>query len=82
MIKAKITVEGMIQGSGYRALVKSFANRLGITGLVRNLNDGRVEIFCEGKKDGIKQLIKDINVKGNASSPLSLNVDKINIQWE
>jgi acylphosphatase len=82
MTKARITVDGMVQGSGYRALVKSYANRRGISGLVRNLNDGKVEIFCEGTKDSIEQLIKDINVKGTVSNPLSLNVDKINIQWE
>ena len=82
MTKARITVEGMIQGSGYRALVKSYANRGGISGLVRNLNDGRVEVFCEGTKDSIEQLIKEINVKGSVSNPLSLNVDKISVRWD
>ena len=72
----------MVQGSGYRALVKSYANRRGISGLVRNLNDGKVEIFCEGSKDSIEQLMKDINVKGIISNPLSLNVDNIGIHWE
>jgi acylphosphatase len=82
MTKARVSVEGMIQGSGYRALVKSYANRRGISGLVRNLNDGKVEIFCEGTKDCIEQLIKDIDVKGSPSNPLSLNVDKIRVKWE
>jgi len=82
MTKARILADGMVQGSGYRALVKSYANRRGISGLVRNLNDGKVEVFCEGSKDAIEQLTKDINVKGNASNPLSLNVDKITLFWE
>lgn len=55
----------MVQGSGYRSLVKSYANRRGTNGLVRNLNDGKVEIFCEGSRDSIEQLMKDINVKGS-----------------
>ena len=75
-------MDGMVQGSGYRALVKSHANRRGISGLVRNLTDGKVEIFCEGTKDSIEKLMKDIDVKGSVSNPLSLNVDKISIRWE
>src|SRR5208283_3865591 len=77
-----VIVDGMVQGSGYRALVKSYANRRGISGLVRNLTDGKVEIFCESTKDSIEKLMKDIDVKGSVSNPLSLNVDKISIRWE
>ena len=69
----------MVQGSGYRALTKSYANR---RGLVRNLNDGKVEIFCEGSREKIEQLMKGIHVKGPASDPLSLNIDKLSVCWD
>ena len=82
MTKARIIVDGTVQGTGYRALVKSYANRRGLTGLARNLPDGKVEIFCEGTKGKIEQLTKDINVKGSPSNPLSLNVEKIDVAWE
>jgi acylphosphatase len=72
----------MVQGSGFRALVKTYANRRGVSGLVRNLNDGKVEVFCEGAKENIEQLVKDITVKGTSSNPLSLNVDSIEVFWE
>lgn len=72
----------MVQGSGFRALVKSYANYRGVTGLVRNLNDGKVEAFCEGSKESLDQLIKDISVKGSSSNPLSLNVERIDVFWE
>src|SRR3989304_1786061 len=82
MVKARIIVEGTVQGTGYRALVKNYANRRGLNGLVRNLPDGKVEIFLEGKKEKIEQLAKDINVKGSPSNPLSLNVENLTVNWE
>jgi acylphosphatase len=82
MAKARIVVEGTVQGTGYRALVKSFANREGVTGLVRNLVSGKVEVFCDGPRGGIEWFVKDIDVKGNPSNALSLYVEKIDVSWE
>lgn len=75
-------VEGMVQGAGYRAFVKAYANRNGINGLVRNLNDGRVEIFCNGSKERIEHFAKEIDVKNQPSGYLSLSVDKLLVYWE
>jgi len=82
MVKARIIVEGTVQGTGYRALVKNYANRRGLNGLVRNLPDGKVEVFLEGTKENIEQLAKDINMKGSPSNPLSLNVENLTVNWE
>ena len=82
MVKARIIVNGTVQGTGYRALVKNYANRRGLNGIVRNLPDGKVEIFLEGTKNNIEQLTKDINVKGSPTNPLSLNVENLSISWE
>lgn len=40
-------MRGSVQGVNYRWLVQSAAKSLGITGWVRNLEDGGVEILCE-----------------------------------
>ena len=40
MIRTRLVVEGNIQGVSYRALVKQIARKLGIKGLVRNLEEG------------------------------------------
>lgn len=47
MLRAKLLVEGNIQSMGYRALVKVIARRLGVNGVVRNLENDRVEIEAE-----------------------------------
>jgi acylphosphatase len=75
--KARIVVDGVVQGVGYRALVKQVARQLGLKGLVRNLEDTKVEIFCEGAPDKIKEFLKKIDIKAKAEDFLSINVSDI-----
>jgi acylphosphatase len=44
----RFLVSGRVQGVGYRAFVRRIAEPLGITGQVRNLPDGRVEVIARG----------------------------------
>jgi acylphosphatase len=44
-------VKGRVQGVGFRYWVLSHAQRLGLTGWVRNLRDGRVELEAQGSED-------------------------------
>ncbi|MGH9747395.1 MAG: acylphosphatase [Candidatus Acidiferrales bacterium] len=41
-------VSGMVQGVGYRYFARQLAQRLGIAGYVKNLRDGRVEVYAIG----------------------------------
>lgn len=77
MVKTRIIIEGTVQGVGYRALVKFYASQLGIKGLVRNLADGRVEMFCEGPDERIHQLIKHVDIKSRYIDPSNPNVERI-----
>jgi acylphosphatase len=39
-------VSGMVQGVGFRYFAQDAAEKLGVRGFVRNLHDGRVEVFA------------------------------------
>ena len=49
-------VEGQVQGVGFRFFVEHEANQLGVTGYVRNLYDGRVEVYALGKEAWLQKL--------------------------
>ena len=51
MLSQKITVIGKVQGVGYRISTKIEALGLGITGRVKNLPDGSVEIWATGTEE-------------------------------
>lgn len=61
---AHIFVLGFVQGVGFRRFIQKKAQSLNLTGWVKNLPDGRVEILAQGKKEDIEKLIK-IAEKGN-----------------
>ncbi len=61
--RAVIIVKGDVQETGYRALVRRTARRLGLKGYVENLLDGRVRIVCEGERATVEELCKRIRIK-------------------
>ena len=50
-------VSGRVQGVCYRMDAASVARRLGVTGWVRNLPDGRVELLAEGHESRLEDLV-------------------------
>lgn len=79
MVRVTIIVEGWIQSVGYRAFVKRVASQLGLKGLVRDLPDGRVEVFCEGTMPRISKLLKMMNYRGKKDDPLSAYVQSLTL---
>lgn len=49
-------VSGLVQGVWFRAATQEQADELGLTGWVRNLPDGRVEVLACGEKEKLMQL--------------------------
>ncbi len=77
MKRAHIWVSGRVQGVYYRATTCEVAKRLRLTGWVRNLPDGRVEIVAEGPEDALKALI-DWCWEG----PPLARVEDVEVKWE
>ncbi|HRU97478.1 acylphosphatase [Ruminococcus sp. XPD3002] len=57
-IRKHIIFYGYVQGVGFRWKASSTARRLGISGWVRNLPDGSVEMEAEGTARDIEDLIQ------------------------
>ncbi len=49
-------VRGNVQGVGFRRFVLHHANRLGLAGIVTNLDDGSVECIAQGNTDALTEL--------------------------
>ncbi len=49
-------VRGRVQGVGFRYFVQRAAADLGLTGYVKNLDDGRVEVYAAGSEAELSQL--------------------------
>ncbi len=61
-IRARILIKGSVQGVNYRYRTVENARKLGIKGIVRNLPDGDVEIFCEAKtRQDLDQFILEVS---------------------
>lgn len=58
MAQQRILVSGRVQGVGYRDWVVRTAQRSGLTGWVRNLKDGRVEIVASGDEAALGHLVE------------------------
>ena len=60
MTQAHILYSGTVQGIGFRYTVQRYAQDLNLTGWVKNLADGRVEILVEGPQETIDELCQKI----------------------
>ena len=57
MIRYHLTISGRVQGVSFRMSAWEQAQRLGLTGWVKNLPDGRVELVAEGDAVALRQIL-------------------------
>lgn len=71
-----VRVVGKVQHVGFRYFVRTAAKRLGITGWVRNENDGCVKVIAEGPSDQLRILLRSLNV-----GPSLAKVEDLEFTW-
>ena len=54
----RLYIKGAVQGVFFRNFIKENAERYNVKGFVRNLEDGRVEIFLEGASEDVNKMIE------------------------
>jgi acylphosphatase len=55
-IARRYFISGRVQGVGFRFFAQRAAAELGLSGYVRNLDDGRVEVYAVGEPEQLEQL--------------------------
>ncbi|HTL71110.1 MAG TPA: acylphosphatase [Candidatus Eisenbacteria bacterium] len=76
-LRAHVYYSGRVQGVGFRFTAERFALDLGLTGWVKNLPDGRVEVVCEGPRDRIEAFLEKIK-----QSPLGRGIQRAACTWQ
>ena len=60
MIRRTVHYSGAVQGVGFRWTAVRVAGRFDVTGYVRNLDDGRVELVAEGEPAEIDAFLEAV----------------------
>jgi acylphosphatase len=74
--RVHIIAEGLVQGVGFRWFVSRKAEGLGVSGWVRNLHNGSVELEAEADRSMLEELIKAVKI-----GPRSAHVTNVRIEW-
>ena len=62
--RLQVFYSGRVQGVGFRYAVKSLVTGFEVTGFVRNLDDGRVELMAEGTRAELEEFQTAIRNSG------------------
>ena len=76
-LRAHVIIHGLVQGVWFRASTKDEADRIGVTGWVRNLPDGSVEAVFEGEKKKVEEIVGWCH-----RGPSGANVSNVEIGWD
>jgi len=68
----RITLYGYVQGVGFRSYAKRHALALRISGYVRNMPDGTVQIVAEGDEMALEKYLKLVS-----RGPFMARVDRV-----
>jgi acylphosphatase len=66
---------GTVQGVGFRYTTRSIAARFPVSGFVKNLPDGRVELVAEGDRNTLETFLQDVR------SEMSSYIRDVDLEW-
>ena len=69
-------VHGRVQGVSFRYHTRAAASTLGLSGWVRNLPNGTVEVLAQGDEGDLRDLLRWLE-----GGPPTSRVDKLDIDW-
>jgi acylphosphatase len=76
-VRARVIVEGRVQGVFFRHHTQETAFERGVKGWVKNRRDGRVEAVFEGDQERVEQIIQWCH-----RGPSEARVSKVQLTWE
>jgi acylphosphatase len=54
----RVYVSGTVQGVLYKKYLEEQGNKIGVRGLIRQMQDGRIEVIVEGTDDKVNQMLE------------------------
>jgi acylphosphatase len=75
--RCHVFISGRVQGVFFRQNTFERARTLGLSGWVRNTEDGKVEAVFEGEKENIEKILE----WAKRGPPLA-KVEKVEVEWE
>jgi acylphosphatase len=63
LVRRRVHFSGRVQGVGFRIRCQSVARNFKVTGYVRNLADGRVELVAEGESSELDDFLNAIRLE-------------------
>ena len=75
--RARVIIEGRVQGVFFRHHTQEMAFKLGIMGWVKNRRDGSVEAVFEGERERVDQIVQWCH-----RGPSEARVTKVDSTWE
>lgn len=76
MKRAKVIVQGSVQGVFFRAEARERARALGLSGWVRNVPDGTVEAVFEGEPERVSTMVEWCR-----RGPSGAGVENVDVDW-
>ncbi|HBX59242.1 MULTISPECIES: acylphosphatase [unclassified Methylophaga] len=75
-------IEGRVQGVSYRMSAQISAQKIGVTGWVRNLRGGQVEMVAEGEPAQLEQLLEWAWQGPNFAQVTDISLEKLTATGE